>query len=246
MRPSSSTRVRTTLVIFLPALAALAAPAVLGRSRTACRGGAPPRCCRETGGDDVRIGAATAQVARDRPRHVLPGRIGIRAQQGHQRHHLAGRAEAALVGIGIDERLLHRVQLTARREALDRLDRSARAGMHERHARVHGPTVDEHGARATGALVAHLLRAGEAAVRAQGIEERPVGRHAQLDRPPVDLERDVGGTRADERDGTRGTTGEHAHHRTEGAVPTYSAHIGGRNAGALDGRVVTMKTRDLA
>ena len=138
--------------------------------------------------DDVRIGAAAAQVAA----HALadfvvaePGGAGahvgrrradlagaVLVEQGDRRADLPRRAVAALEGVVLDERGLHRVQRLGRAEALDGGDVDAFLHHRERQAGVDAAAVDEHGAGAALAAVAALLGAGQAGVFAQRIEQR--------------------------------------------------------------------------
>ena len=74
-----------------------------------------------------------------------------------RRHDLPGRAVAALEGVVRDEGPLHRVQVVAVGEALDRRDLVTLARDGEREAGEHAPAVDPDRARAAGALVAALL-----------------------------------------------------------------------------------------
>src|SRR5207237_1365195 len=76
----------------------------------------------DAGGDDVQVRAAAAQVAGDGALHVVLGGRGVAAEQRDDRHDLARRAEAALIRVVSDERLLHRMQLPVGTDALDRLD----------------------------------------------------------------------------------------------------------------------------
>jgi hypothetical protein len=75
-------------------------------------------------------------------------------------------------GVVRDERALERVQLVRVREALDRHDlrRVGRDREHEAGGRA--PAVEQPRARAALAVVAAPLRAGEAEVLAQQIEQR--------------------------------------------------------------------------
>src|SRR5687767_2845479 len=74
---------------------------------------------------EARVGAAAEEV----PAQAVPDLLGARAarvrvEQRLARHHEAGRAEAALRGVVLDEGRLQRVQGAAfRAQALDGLDR---------------------------------------------------------------------------------------------------------------------------
>jgi hypothetical protein len=79
-------------------------------------------------------------------------------------------------------------QLPIRREALDRSHIGALDLAHRDQARVNDGAVDQDRARATLALAAALLGAGEAEVLAERIEEAPHPRDGELDRRAVDRE----------------------------------------------------------
>ena len=99
----------------------------------------------------------------------------VRCRQDH-----AGRAEAALQAVVLDERALERVELAVLREPLDRRDLAALGLEREHGAALHGASVEEHGARAALARVAPDVRSGETEPVAQRVDE---------ERPAFDLER---------------------------------------------------------
>ena len=65
------------------------------------------------GRDDVGIGAAAADIAAHQLADLVGGRAPALRRSGRPRADLAGRAVAALEGVVLDERLLHRVELAA-------------------------------------------------------------------------------------------------------------------------------------
>ena len=67
--------------------------------------------------DDLLVARAAAQVAGQRLADLGVVRVGVAGQQVVGRDQQPGRAEAALHRAGVDERLLHRVQLAARRRS---------------------------------------------------------------------------------------------------------------------------------
>src|SRR5207237_8971829 len=99
-------------------------------------------------------------------------------------------AEAALKGVALDERLLERVQAIASGKPLDRGHR--RAGLHggQGEARIDPPTIDQHGAGPTLAVVATFLGASQTQVFPQGIEQRHPRLKLQLVSMPIDLQGD--------------------------------------------------------
>src|SRR5439155_6776752 len=86
--------------------------------------------------------------------------------------------------------------LDVRAATLDRLHMLALACDRERQAGVFRDAVDEHGAGAAIAAVAHLLCAGETEVVAQGIEERAARLGQEEARLAIHIELDRGRTRA--------------------------------------------------
>ena len=70
------------------------------------------------GRHDARIGAATTDVAIEKLRDVVVRRLRMFAQEADRRHHHAGRAVAALKRLGVEKRLLHRMQAIAVRRWL--------------------------------------------------------------------------------------------------------------------------------
>ena len=89
----------------------------------ACRPAAVRRRLRHARGrrphgvEDLRVAGAAAEVARERLADLVVGRVRDAPQQVGGRDDEPGRAEAALHGARVDERLLHRVQLARRRPA---------------------------------------------------------------------------------------------------------------------------------
>ena len=73
---------------------------------------------------------------------------------------------------GVDERLLHRVEVVAVGEPLDRRHVVAVGLRGEHEARTDERPVEQHRARSALALLARVLRAGVAQLLAQRVEER--------------------------------------------------------------------------
>jgi hypothetical protein len=111
--------------------------------------------------------------------------------QGHRRHDLAGRTEAALETVMVDEGLLDRVQRIAVRQPLDGRDLTAVDGGGKHHAGIHPPAIEVDGAGAALAEIAALLGAGEAEPLAQGVEQGDACVHRQAMLVPVDADRNV-------------------------------------------------------
>ncbi len=149
------------------------------------------RAARGDGSDrveDRRVpGAATEDAAEAVEDLPLGGLRDAREEvvRGHQHRGGAGAALGAAAG---EERLLERRQACVRRQAFDRVDPPSLdlAGGHQ--ARAHLLAVQPDGARSAVARVAADLRAGQAEVLAEHVDEAsaPVG--ADLDVAAVDRE----------------------------------------------------------
>ena len=104
---------------------------------------------------DRAVAGAAAQIAFQRRAEILPLRLVQRcAGQDH-----AGGAEAALKGLRIEKRLLHRMRAAVRREAFDGGDGVAVGAEGRDQAAMHRLAVDQHGAGAAVAGVAAFLDA---------------------------------------------------------------------------------------
>ena len=106
-----------------------------------------------------------------------------------------GRAEAALDGAGLDERLLHRVQAAVAGEALDRDDLVTVGLGGEDEARAHELAVEHDRARAALALLAGVLRAGQLERVAQERQQALAAADVGLAALPVDGQLDPHATR---------------------------------------------------
>src|SRR5713101_3945456 len=73
--------------------------------------------CAPDRAQDARMRAAAAQVRRHRILDLVVGRLPVDCEQGRRLHHHPVDAIAALDRLLVDERLLHRMQLAAFREA---------------------------------------------------------------------------------------------------------------------------------
>src|SRR5262249_53125928 len=104
---------------------------------------------------DGTIAGATADVALQLPLKVgtLPP---IEPGRGHDH---AGRAEAALEALGVEEGALHRMRLVAVCKALDGGDGAALSAEGRRDAAMHRRAVDPYGTGAAVASIAALLDA---------------------------------------------------------------------------------------
>src|SRR3569833_38187 len=144
----------------------------------------PPRLV--DGGHDVRVRRAAADVAG----HELPDVLDVLLDRRDRRHDLAGRAEPALQGVLVEERLLDWVQPILRGQAVHRCHRGLHRGG-QGEAGEHGPAVDVHGAGAALTAVAALLRAGEAEAFAQRVQQRHAGIDSELFGTAIDFEGDI-------------------------------------------------------
>src|SRR4051794_22180990 len=124
------------------------------------------------GVDDLLVARAAAEVAGERLADLRVARVRILRQQVVRRDDQPRRAEAALHAAGLDERALDLVQLAVGgRDALDGDDLAALGLGGEDQARADELAVEVDRARAALALLAGVLRAGQAEVLAQGREQ---------------------------------------------------------------------------
>ena len=94
-------------------------------------------------------------------------------QHADRQHQEARRAEAALQRVMVDECLLHRVQLVRPCASPSTVRMCAALGLHGEHqAGAHRLAVDQHRAGAAHAVLAADMRAGEAAIVADGVGQR--------------------------------------------------------------------------
>src|SRR5262245_57390868 len=138
---------------------------------------------------DRAVTGAAAEVAGERFMHDRGVRRLAAVVEGKHRHDETRRAEAALGGIGIDERLLHRMERSVRPgQTLDRQDgtivdlrQHPQAGIPrlELQRSVDAPTEDD-GTGAAVALRAAFLGSGEMGAGAKPVEHRHARRRAIL------------------------------------------------------------------
>src|SRR5215204_6265731 len=141
--------------------------------------------------DDVLVAGAAAEIAFDGVADLVVGGIRVLRQQVDGGHDHAGRAEPALETVLLPERGLHRVELIAVSEALDRLDLRPVRLDGEHGARLDRPAVDMDGAGAALAGVAADMRPGQVEVLPQRLDEESPGLDIELPWRPIDDERDM-------------------------------------------------------
>jgi len=157
------------------------------------------------GRDDIHVRTAATDVAahaladffirqlRRTASHVCgdrAGRAGVEfREQGRRRTDLPRRTVTALERILFDECALHWVQRAVARESFDRRDRFAFVHHGEREARVDAASIGEHRAGAALSAIAAFLRAREAGVFAQRVEQRHARLELQRVVASVDVER---------------------------------------------------------
>src|SRR6266508_1573308 len=123
--------------------------------------------------DDLRIGAAAAEIAREVVPDLILIRIGMRLQQLGRHQHEARRAVAALERAGLDEGLLHRIE-GLRARVLERLDGAHLGAVDEGRqieAARHGRAVHQYGAAAAHALPAAFACAHKIELALQHLDE---------------------------------------------------------------------------
>src|SRR6266511_3381487 len=135
--------------------------------------------------DDVLVAGAAANVPGQRPADLLLRRVRVLLQQrgAHEQH--PRRAEPALQAVLLVEALLKRVQLTALGQALHRLHLAPVDLDGEVRARLDRNAVDEHGAGAAAGRVAADVRAGQAELLAQEVDEQQSRLHFERVLLPV-------------------------------------------------------------
>ena len=131
------------------------------------------------GGDDVGVGAAAADVAVHGLLDVAVGGADGSLEGGDGRHDLAGGAVAALIGVVLDERGLHGVQVAGLADAFNGGDLVVRVHDGEGEAGVDAAAIDVDGACSALAVVAALLGAGKVRFRAGNRAEWCGGRAAE-------------------------------------------------------------------
>ena len=132
---------------------------------------------------DGTVAGAPAQIALERTRQIRPLLV-VQCSRG-QDH--AGRAEAALEGLGIEERLLHRVHGTVRGQSLDGRDRTPGSAEGRPQTGMDRHAVDPDRAGAAIAGVAALLDPEAALLPQKGAQALP-GSRLGGDRLAVDGE----------------------------------------------------------
>src|SRR5437870_13357240 len=147
--------------------------------------------CGLDGLDDVRVPGAAAEVAADGLADLRLGGILVAGEQGAARDHHPRRAVAALQPVLLPERLLDRVQLAVLFQAFHRGDLRALGLDREDRARLHRIAVEQHRAGAAVRGVAADVRAGQAQVLAEQVDEKQSRLDLHAVRSAVDGQLDV-------------------------------------------------------
>src|SRR5262249_18170731 len=121
---------------------------------------------------DIDVAGAAAEIAVERVLDLFRGRIRVVLEQVHRRHDHARRAVAALQAVLLAKSFLHRMELVAVREPLDRRDFRAVRLHGENRAGLHRAPVQMNRACAALARVAADVRAGESEPVAQKINQQ--------------------------------------------------------------------------
>ena len=140
--------------------------------------------------EDLRVPRAAAKVARQRLADLVVGRVRAARQQVGGRDHEPWRAEAALNRARLGESRLNRMQLAVLGQPLDRHELVAVRLGREDKAGADESAVEEHGAGAALALLARVLRAGEAEPLAEDVEQAFPGPDVGLEALAVDRQLD--------------------------------------------------------
>src|SRR5262245_59912070 len=123
--------------------------------------------------DDLGIGGAAAEIAREVVPDLILVRIGMRLQQLRRHQHEARRAVPALEGAGLDEGFLHgaEIERVRIRERLDGPHLGAVDEGGQVEAAGDGRAVHQHGAAAAQSLAAALARAHQIEFALQQLDE---------------------------------------------------------------------------
>src|SRR4051795_2390039 len=121
---------------------------------------------------DRRVSGATADLPGDRDPDLLVGGVRIAVQQCPRREDHPRRAEPALQPVHLMEPLLHGIQAAVVLEAFDRGDLVALGGRRQHRARLRRLAVHQHDARPAVGGVAAPVRAGQAELVAQEVDEQ--------------------------------------------------------------------------
>src|SRR5215831_5523327 len=141
--------------------------------RVGVRGGCAHRLCPGLDRlDDVHVAGAAAEHRRDRFANFVLAGVGIDLQVIERGDQHSRRAEAALQCVVLMKSLLHRVELVAIGEALNRPQLRA-IGLHREHqARPHRLAVEKDRAGAADPVLAADMRAGQPQFLANEIDEQ--------------------------------------------------------------------------
>src|ERR1700704_3581089 len=120
-------------------------------------------------GDDLRVARAPADVAGQRFADLCRGRVWHARQEVVRGNDQARRAEAALHRARFEVCVLYRVQALIGRKPFHRYDLAALCLATEHQARADELAIQVYGARAALALLARVLRAGQAEMLAQHV-----------------------------------------------------------------------------
>src|SRR6266550_1611479 len=138
----------------------------------------------------LRVPRAAAKVARQGLADLVLARVRAAREQVGGRDDEAGRAEAALNRARLGEGRLNRMQLAVLGQPLDRHELvTVRLGREDK-AGADKPALEEHGAGAALALLARVLRAGEAEPFAEDVEQAFPGPDVGLEALVVDRQLD--------------------------------------------------------
>src|ERR1700682_3340523 len=126
---------------------------------------------------NAHVRTTAAKVATQSASQLLWCRMRMFVQKSLTSDYEARRAKAALLGIIINERLLHRMQLVAIHQSLDCRNRLPLRLEGQHGARVNGFAVHNDSAGAAACAIAHTLCTGQFQFVPQRVEQR----HAGLD-----------------------------------------------------------------
>src|ERR1017187_243385 len=135
--------------------------------------------------------AAAAQMRVERLADLRVGRVRGALEQSNRPHDHPRNAVAALRGLLVDERLLHRMQTPGARQSLERHDAATDERVDARRARRGRLTVHQDGAGKALLESAAVLGGRQAEIVSQYLQERRVRLHRDELSPSVDVKLDL-------------------------------------------------------
>src|SRR5450432_3995327 len=132
----------------------------------------PSFCYLHDRGANTHVGATATEVAAQPGPQLFGSWVGVFVEKSFASDNKAGSAEAALLPIVVDERLLDWMQFVAIHQSLNRSDLLSLRFNRQHCAGVNGLAVNDHGAGTARGAIANTLGAGQFQFVAQRVEQR--------------------------------------------------------------------------